>query len=435
MTVLALVAIALLLLLNAFFVASEFALVSARPEQGQASAGRVGRVRARQRRHLDEYLSACQLGVTIASLALGALGEPTLAHLIRPVLGSAGSAHAVAAVATVLALLLMTALHITIGEQAPKSFAIGSADRVGALCALPLELFYRSLRPLVIALNNASNGLVRMLGGRPATEAGGRATVAELRQMIYAVASTGEVDRAEHRVLQGLFTLDERRAAEIMTPTPRLVTVRADESVEAALRLALPAGHSRLPVLDPTSDRRVLGVVFVRDLTAALLDGRGAEPVRALLHEVLITPETQPLDRLLQRLQRARASLAAVLDEYGQLVGIVSIEDIVEEVVGEIHDESDEPGAIRRLPDGRFVCPGETPLADLTAEGIDLGEAQSESLGGLILERLDAVASPGDVVESAGYRLRVLAVDGHRVARVLIAPPSGRGARATPAAL
>ncbi len=434
MTVLSLSAIAVLLLLNGYFVAAEFALVSARPEKLPSEASRLGRLVRRQRARLDEYLSACQLGITMASLALGALGEPTLAHLIEPLIGSLPLAHLAAATATVLALLAMTALHITIGEQAPKSFAIGSAERVASISAWPLELFYRSLRPLVVMLNAASNGLVRLFGGTPATDHGGKATVSELRQMIYAVASTGEVDRTDERILRGMFTLDERRASEVMTPHTRLCTVRADETVEEALRTAVPAGHSRLPVVEPDDDRRVLGVAYVRELTEALLDGRGNEAVEALAHELLVTPETQPLDRLLTRMQRARVSLAAVLDEYGQLTGVISVEDIVEEIVGEIEDESDRRAGLRRLRDGRIVCPGDTPLADLSSEGIDLGEARSDSVGGLIVERLDAVARPGDVVTSGGYRLRVLAVDGNRVERVLIAQeeqapsPDGAGA-------
>jgi CBS domain containing-hemolysin-like protein len=298
------------------------------------------------------------------------------------------------------------------------------------LSAWPLELFYRSLRPLVVTLNRASNGLVRALGGTPATEHGGRATINELRQMIYAVASTGEVDTTDERILRGMFTLDERRASETMTPFPRLATVEAGVSAEDALRIAVPSGHSRLPVMDPHADRRVLGVVFVRELTEALLGGRGEQPVEAFLHDVLVTPETQPLDRLLARMQRARASIAAVLDEYGQLEGVISVEDIVEEIVGEIEDESDRPTGIRRLRDGRIVCPGDTPLTDLASQGIRLGEAQSDSVGGLILELLDAMANPGDTVETDEYRLRVLAVDGNRVDRVLIAPKQAVAARA-----
>jgi CBS domain containing-hemolysin-like protein len=302
-TTLSLVAIGVLLLLNGYFVAAEFALVSTRPER-LGDASRLARLVQRQRKQLDEYLSACQLGITIASLALGALGEPTLAHLIEPALGSAPIAHLGAATATVLALLLMTALHITIGEQAPKSFAIGSAERVAMLAAWPLELFYRSLRPLVRVLNRASNSLVRAFGGTPASDHGGRATINELRQMIYAVASTGEVDTTDERILRGMFTLDERRASEVMTPFPRLATAESGQTVEDVLRVAVPSGHSRIPVMDPQADRRALGVVFVRELTEVLLQGRGERPVEAYLHELLVTPETQPLDRLLARMQR-----------------------------------------------------------------------------------------------------------------------------------
>ena len=186
MTAAALVAIALLVLINAFFVAAEFALVSVNPPL-LADSGAGRRARAQTTR-LDEYLAACQLGITIASLALGALGEPTIARLLEPALGRFADAGAIAA--TVLALLAMTALHITVGEQAPKSFAIGSAERVAAICAYPLEVFYRLLRPLVIVLNVASNGIVRLFGGTPASSHAQQASLEELRQVIGAVSSS-----------------------------------------------------------------------------------------------------------------------------------------------------------------------------------------------------------------------------------------------------
>ena len=245
MTGAALAAIVILVLINGFFVAAEFALVSLRPDQLPRS--RAGTIVRNQAGHLDEYLSACQLGITIASLALGALGEPTIARLLEPLLGR--FAHAGAIMATVGAILIMTALHITVGEQAPKSFAIGSAERVSAICAYPLEGFYRAFRPLVRLLNSASNGLVRALGGTPTTSHADSASLEELRRLIGS-ASSEQIDATDRQLLQGVFTLDERSAADVMTPRPRVVAVRSAVTTHEALLATRGSGHSRFPLLD-----------------------------------------------------------------------------------------------------------------------------------------------------------------------------------------
>lgn len=426
MTAFALVAIAILVAINGFFVAAEFAIVSVRQDALSPEHGRADALVGRQKAQMDEYLAACQVGITIASLALGALGEPTLAHLFEPLFDSALAANVAAAMGTILALLAMTALHITVGEQAPKSFAIGSPEAAARVVAYPLEAFYRALRPLIHLLNAAANGLVRLVGGTPASEHGRTASLGEVRALIARLGAGGAVDPTDARLLRGLFTLDERRASEVMTPRPRLATVEESATIAVALKTALDSGASRLPVLAAGNDRRVLGLVYARELTVALLEGREGDAVSNLLRAPLVTPETQPLDLLLQRMQAARVQIAVVLDEYGQLVGVVTIEDIVEEIVGEIHDESDTL-EVRELSGGRLVVPGDMYLSDLAERGVDLGEARSDSIGGLVVESLDKLADRGDVVERAGYRLRVLAIDGPRILRILVVPPMSEG--------
>src|SRR6266542_3876716 len=265
MTAVALIAIAVLVLVNGFFVAAEFALVSVRRGhlQGESLAARLAR---RQQEKLDEYLSACQLGITIASLALGALGEPTLARLIEPILHSVALAHVAGVLGSILALLAMTALHITAGEQAPKSFAIGSAVKVATFCAIPLEVFHRTLRPLVVVLNNASNALVRLFGGTPASSHAQQASLEELRQLIGGLTEEGQLDQADAQLLRGVFTLDERRAGDVMTPRPRVTAVREGETAWQALAATRDAGHSRFPLLGRSGDE-LLGVVYGRELT------------------------------------------------------------------------------------------------------------------------------------------------------------------------
>ena len=423
MTALALTAIAALVLVNGFFVAAEFALVSIRRGQlrGNSLAARLAR---RQQEKLDEYLSACQLGITIASLALGAIGEPTLAHLIEPILHSVALAHFAAVIASVLAILAMTALHITVGEQAPKSFAIGSAGAVAMFCALPLELFHRSLRPLVVVLNNASNAIVRLFGGTPASSHAQQASLEELRQLIGGLTEEGQLDRREAQILQGIFTLDERRAGEVMTPRTRLTAVRSGESAREALEKTRDSGHSRFPLLSASGE--LLGVVYGRELTEALLDHEDTRPVETLSHQMLVVPPTLPLDLLLTRMQEQRASICAIVDEYGQLEGVVTVEDILEEVVGEIWDEDDVASGIRLLADGRVVCRGDTSLLDLEQYGISINGARvsAATIGGAIQDALGRLARPGDSVRLGALRTRVLSTDGGRIKRVVLAMAS-----------
>jgi CBS domain containing-hemolysin-like protein len=274
-----------------------------------------------------------------------------------------------------------------------------------------------------VSLNKTANGVVRMFGGTPASGHASSATLEELQLLIGAATESGDVDKADARILRGAFTLDERRASDVMTPRRRLVMARAGETVETALRRALDEGRARLPLVDP-SDESLLGVVYQRELTAAMLDGHGDEDVTTLRHEMPIAPETVALDRLLSRLQRERASICAILDEYGTLAGVVTVEDVVEEIVGEIEDESDRPAGIRRLASGAVVANGDTPLVDLEEDGIEVDDdVHSESIGGLVVERLERLAQPGDEIDIAGRRIRVLSVDGNRVGRVLIGPP------------
>jgi CBS domain containing-hemolysin-like protein len=416
-----LLAIVALLLMNAFFVAAEFSLVSARKGQlrGNSLATRLAR---RQQDKLDEYLSACQLGITIASLALGAVGEQTLAHLIEPVLHSVALAHVAGVIGSVLALLLLTALHITVGEQAPKSFAIGSAAAALRFCALPLELFQRLLRPVVLALNSASNAIVRAFGGTPASSHAQQASLEELRELIGGLTEEGDIDSADAQLLQGVFTLDERRAGEVMTPRTRVTAMREGQTVREALEATRYAGHSRFPLLDRQGEQ-LLGVVYSRELTEALLDGEDDRPVDAYRHEIVIVPPTLPLDGLLARLQQERASLAAVVDEFGSPDGVVTIEDILEEIVGEIWDEDDLPSGIRLLGDRRLVCRGDTSLLDLEDYGVHLdGGGTINSIGGLIQSTLGRLARPGERVRLGTVTARVLSTtDGGRVKRVLLA--------------
>jgi putative hemolysin len=239
--------------------------------------------------------------------------------------------------------------------------------------------------------------------------------------MIGSLTGSDELEAEDLLLLRGVFTLDERRAENVLTPRSRLAVADADATTAEAAHVAVTSGHARLPALGHGG--RLAGVVLARDLMQALLEGRGDGPLRPLLREMRVAPPTQPLDVLLERLRRSRASIAAVVDEYGQLDGVVTVEDILEEVVGEIEDESDRPARVRRLPGGALLCAGDTSLGDLERLGVALPRGDAESVGGRISEELERLPRAGERLRIGDVRLRVLSMEGNRIGRVLVLPP------------
>ncbi len=359
-----LVAALLLVLLNGFFVAAEFSLARARMTRLDqlADARRGGAALARQQvRHIDRYLAACQLGITLASLGLGWLGEPAFADLLRPVFESLGLGDASAGLtAVILAFVIITVLHVVVGELAPKTVAIQRAEGVALRIARPLELFRKVFQPFIWAMNGAGNALVRALGVEPASERELASTPEDLQILIAQSEEGGAIEPEEADMLEGVFGLQGSVVRDIMTPRPEVTTLSASIPVRAGLTEVLATRHSRFPVLNGDG---VLGVVHLSDLARGLLERGEDTPVRDLLSPALFVPETQPVDDLLRQLQARRASLAVVLDEYGDFTGVVTVEDVIEEIVGEIDDERDrapsvQPAARRAPPGARTRAPG-----------------------------------------------------------------------------
>ena len=418
-----LTAVLVLVFVNGYFVAAEFALVRARRARIEELAEEGSRPARRVLQLLDDlsqYLSACQFGITLASLGIGFLGEPAIADLVEPALGDTTASHVVA---IAIAYVLVTAVHITLGEQVPKIFSIVKAESTALVVARPLIAFNVAMRPFITTLNAASNTLLRLVKVDPDTAMEEGSSPEELRLLIGQARAEGHLDPGESGMLEGVFHLHEQEARQVMTPIPAVVTVDTSEDAETALRRCISSGHTRLLVTEDSNQDRVKGIVHTNSLAAALLaDGPGAD-LEPLVTEAPIVPETKPLDDLLAELQRVRTSMAVVVDEYGRVAGIVTVEDIIEEVVGEIDDETDPAGGeIRRLANGDWFVRGHVAISDLADHGVDLplDSDAYNSVGGFVFGELGRLPRRGDTVNADGFSIRVESVRENRVEAVRI---------------
>jgi CBS domain containing-hemolysin-like protein len=414
-----------LIVLNGFFVAAEFALVrSRRSRMEELSPGSTGaRLALKEMDHIDQYLSAAQVGITMTSIGLGFLGEPAIAKLLEPSLGDVLSHGLAVVIAVAIAYLIVTSLHVVVGEQAPKMMAITRAESVARWCARPLEWFRLVFHPIIWALNSASNFVVRRILRIEIESDIESMTSEELRRVIDRGDQLGRLDPGEADMLEGVFHLHEQEARQVMTPTPALVTVNYDSTVESALRRCITSGHTRLVVIEDDNPDRVRGVVHSNRLAQTLMGEGPDAPIAPLVREALIMPETKPLDDLLTDLRSQRASLAVIVDEFGRTAGIVTVEDIIEEIVGEIVDETDPLlSSVRQLVNGDWFVRGHVSLGDLEDVGIKL-PVDSETyttVGGYVFGHLGRLPKRGDQITANGYLIRVESVRENRVEAVRI---------------
>ena len=425
MTALLLSAVVVLIFANGFFVAAEFALVRSRRARMEELAGEGDRRAARAVAQLDdlgEYLSACQFGITLASLGIGFLGEPAIAELVRPVFEDLS--HAVAAPASIaIAYILVTAGHITVGEQVPKIYAIVNAEAIARRVAAPLDLFNKIMRPFIHMLNAASNAMLRPLGIKADAGFEEGASPEEVRALIAQGRAGGQLDPGEAGMLSGVFHLHEQEARQVMTPIPAVVTVDLSEEVGTALRRCISTGHTRLLVTEQHNADRVKGIVHSNSLARILMADGPAAAFEAAVKPAPIVPETKPLDDLLADLQRSRSSMAVVVDEYGRVAGIVTVEDIIEEIVGEIDDETDPAGGdIRRLANGDWFVRGHVAITDLLDHKLKLPVDTDayNSVGGFVFAELGRLPKRGDTVAANGFSIRVESVRENRIEAVRI---------------
>ena len=430
-----LLGVLVLVALNGFFVAAEFSLVRAREPQmaGLRDEGKKGAVLAlKQMDSLDEYLSACQLGITLTSLGIGFMGEPAIASLAEKGLGDALPNGVTLAISFAFAYLITTALHITIGEQVPKIYAIVHAEPTARRIARGLELFRVIFKPFIVILNRTSNAILRVFGVNAQAEFEDVSSSEDLKLLIAQSVTGGKLDENEAGMLSGVFHLHEQEARQVMTPIPAVVTVDVAEHAEEALRRCVDSGHTRMVVTEDGNDDRIRGIIHANSLARRMMVEGSEASIEPSVKDAHIVPETKPLDDLLRELQRERLSMAVVVDEYGRTAGIVTIEDIVEEVVGEIADETDPAVAgVRRLSNGDWWVRGHVPITDLADYGLDM-PVESEafnSVGGFVFAELGRLPKSGDMVRANVYSLRVESVRQNRIEAVRIRDHEARGER------
>jgi len=414
-----------LVALNAFFVIAEYSLVRSQPsklEEARERGLRGAALAVAQLENINEYISTCQVGITVASIGIGAIGEGALTDLLASIVGR--HVHGVAiVVAVVVAYLLITSTQIVAGELVPKLYAIDRAENVARKIARTLQFSRVAFTPLIVVLSAASNRVLRVLGVDPSIRAERGGSPDDLKRLIRESHAGGQLEANEATMLSGVFHLHEQEARQVMTPIPAVVTVDISEDVGTALRRCISSGHTRLVVTEDDNQDRIRGLVHANSLSRVLMaDGPDAS-IEPLVREAPIVPETKPLDDLLADLQRQRSSLAVVVDEYGRVAGIVTVEDIVEEVVGEITDETDPAaGDVRRLANGDWFVRGHVAVSDLADHGIRLPSDNDayNSVGGLVFNDLGRLPKRGDKVDVNGFELRVESVRENRIVAVRI---------------
>jgi CBS domain containing-hemolysin-like protein len=415
---------------NAFFVAAEFAIVRVRVTRIEDLVQRgVPRAAAARDvlRHLDAMISACQLGITLASLALGWLGEPAFAHLLEPAFAwmgrfGTGAAHT-AAIA--IAFFLITLLHVVVGELVPKTVAIGHAESTALAVSWPLRVFRFLFYPAIALMNRIARLIVRALGVAPPAEASLAHSEAELRMILAVSRKSGALSESHGRLLANALDFADRAVRRIMVPRADVLWLDLHRSYAENAARAREYGHTRLPLCDGTIDH-VVGVVHVKDLFIAPPPSAGARDLRALARPPLYVPENAKIQQALALFQRHKVHLGIVVDEYGGTSGLVTLEDVLEELIGEIQDEFDqEAPKVQPQADGRLVLDAALTIDEVErATGVREEVVEDvDTIGGLVQARLGRLARVGDAIPFGGRSLEVTRVRGRRILRVALARP------------
>ena len=426
------IAIVLLLVINAFFVAAEFALVKAKSFRINLLAddgNRTAKLTQKIQLNLESYLAACQLGITMASLGLGWVGEPVVASLLEPIFHSLGIPEEVLhPLSFALGFLIFSSLHIVVGEQVPKTFAIRKAEPVSMWCAYPLHWFYLMAFPLNWLLNKASGSILAWFNVEEATHADVLSD-AEIRGIIDTSEKHGDMNSGKAGMLHNMFVFDTHRVQQIMVPRSEMDVIDLQTPWEETLKFVLETQHSRYPVFDGNSEAPV-GILLVKDIYNAMLGQDSPiepiEAVRGSLRECLLVPETQPVSDLFESMRKNRTHMALAIDEYGGFAGAVTMEDILEEIVGEISDEldideADSPVVWKK---DYWEADGLVSITDLErVVHVDFDNSiESNTISGLFMKQLSRMPNAGDEITEVGLRFVALDIENNRVGKVHIFP-------------
>ncbi len=423
-----------LIALNAFFVVVEFAAVASRRSRvdQMAADGSSGAKIVQQwltdPRARDRLIAASQLGVTVVSLALGDQGERTFELILRPLFEHAQLpaelSGVLRALPLILSLLIVSSFHVIFGEQVPKVAALRAPERAAVLFSWPMRLFERVTLPLVWLLDKAASAVVRAFG----MESGGAHStlysVEELKQIVRESEESGVLAEQEREMLNAVFDIRDLVTRQVMIPRTEMKMIDADEPFEALIKLAIESPHTKFPVYESDADH-VIGVVYVKDLVKVLSGQREHGTIRSLTREVLLVPGGLPVENLLARFRSRHQQIAIVLDEFGGTAGLVTLEDIIEEIVGDLTDqfESGETPEVQRLKDGTALLDGLMLIAEINNEfNLHIVDENYDTIGGYIMGKLERIPEVNDTIEVEGGTLRVEAMDGMRVERLSLIP-------------
>jgi CBS domain containing-hemolysin-like protein len=416
-------AVALLVVANGFFVAAEFALVASRRTRIEAMIRR-GDAKAKLARRavtaLDRYISGTQLGITLASLGLGWIGEPAVASTLEALFGGLGpplSGIATHGAATAIAFLGITFLHIVLGELTPRALALLYPEQTSAWLAGPLIAFTVATNPFIWLLKGSANLVLRLFGVRAPTHLEQLHSPEELRMLVEQSHRAGKLDRDDARLLAGVFEFSEKNAREVMTPRTDMVALPADEPLTAAADRIAAAGRSRYPVFRATLDD-IVGIVHAKDVLAALRRSEPPASLEGLLRPAHFVPGSREVEDVLADMKLRKAHMVIVLDEFGGTAGLVTMEDLLEEIVGQIEDEYDKPRrASGPVAAGTVTFPGDATLAEVNEKcGLQLASEDYTTIGGYLFGALGRLPKAGDVVKLKGGAFEIAAMDGRRVA-------------------
>lgn len=425
MDILNLVILALLIALTAFFVASEFAIVKVRSTRIDqlVEEGKPGALHAKKVvTHLDEYLSACQLGITVTALGLGWIGESTIEEILHPLFVQLDiPSSATVVLSFVIAFSVVTFLHVVVGELAPKTLAIQKAEAITLLTARPLIIFYKMLFPFIWVLNGSARLVTRMFGLKPASEHELAHTEEELRIILSDSYKNGEINQSEFKYVNKIFEFDDRIAKEIMVPRTEVITLSKDDTLEYAFSVVKEEKFTRYPVIDGDKDR-VIGMLNVKELFTFIIsnDDYKEKEMEPLVRPIIRIIETVPIHDLLLKMQKERIHMAILMDEYGGTSGLVTVEDILEEIVGEIRDEFDldEIAEVRKLKDDHYIIDAKVRISQVNdLFGLDISDEDIDTIGGWILTE-NYEAKQGDVLSFKSYNFKILEMEDHHISYI-----------------